>query len=143
MLIPVIGIISCSGEEIPEGTVARIATRMVVEELKPAQTMVICLPLYISGKEEELAFARRQPTIIVDGCDEGCAEKIVRMNGGRVAAVIRVSDVVKECGLRPSSRRKLDEEGKKLARKVAEKIAVEVDKILGEMTKHTAVKLGT
>lgn len=135
MLIPVVGIIACGGEEIPEGTVTRVATRIVIEELKPAQTMVICLPLYISGKEEERAFAKRQPTIVVDGCDKGCAEKIIGISGGKVAAVVRVSDVAKEYGLKPSSRRKLDEEGEKLAKVVAEKIAREVDRILDELIK--------
>ncbi|MEM1658604.1 MAG: putative zinc-binding protein [Candidatus Jordarchaeales archaeon] len=141
MLIPMIGIVACGGEEISEGTVTRVATRIVTEELKPTQTMVICLPLYISGKEDERAFVRKQPTIIVDGCDKGCAEKVIKMNGGNVAAVIRVSDVMRAYGLKSNSRRKLDEEGEKLARKVAEKIAEEVDRIIGEMTKQTAMKL--
>ncbi len=136
MMIPMVGIVACGGEEIPEGTVTRIATRIVIEELKPTQTMVICLPLYISGKEDERAFVRSQPTIIVDGCDKGCAEKTIRMNNGKVAAVVRVSDVMRECGLKPKSRRKLDEEGEKLARKVAEKIAKEVDIIIGGMMKQ-------
>ncbi|MBS7288106.1 MAG: hypothetical protein KIH01_05030 [Candidatus Freyarchaeota archaeon] len=142
-MIPMVGIVACSGEEIPEGTVTRIATRIVIEELKPTQTMVICLPLYISGKEDERSFVRRQPTIIVDGCDKGCAEKTIRINNGKVAAVVRVSDVMNECGLKLNSKRRLDKEGEKLARKVAEKIAEEVDKIIGEMMKQAAAKLGT
>ncbi len=137
MFIPMVGIVACGGEEVPEGVVTRIAARIVIEKLRPTQTMVICLPLYISGKEDERAFVRRQPTIIVDGCDKGCAEKIIKMNGGRVAAVVKVSDIVKECGLKAKSRKALDEEGEKLARKIAEKIAGEVDRIIGEMKDQT------
>ena len=32
-----VGIISCSGEEIPEGTISRLATRRVLEGLRPSR----------------------------------------------------------------------------------------------------------
>ena len=39
-----VGIIACSGEELPEGTVTRLAALKVLEELRPADTVTICLP---------------------------------------------------------------------------------------------------
>jgi len=45
-----IGIISCSGEEIPEGTIARQAVRRVLEGLRPQQTVTLCLPLFLAGQ---------------------------------------------------------------------------------------------
>ena len=41
-----VGIVSCSGEEIPEGTVTRLAALKVLEQLHPADTVTICLPLF-------------------------------------------------------------------------------------------------
>ena len=59
-----IGIIACSGEEIPEGTISRLATRRVLELLRPQQTVTLCLPLFLAG-EERAAFrpasTRRSP----------------------------------------------------------------------------------
>ena len=40
-----VGIVACSGEELPEGTVTRLAALRVLEELRPADTVTICLPL--------------------------------------------------------------------------------------------------
>jgi hypothetical protein len=62
-----VGIISCSGEEIPEGTIARQAVRRVLEGLRPQQTVTLCLPLFLAGEEGERRFAREHPTITVDG----------------------------------------------------------------------------
>ena len=37
-----VGIVSCSGEELPEGTVARLAALKVLNELRPRDTVTIC-----------------------------------------------------------------------------------------------------
>ena len=44
-----VGIIACSGEELPEGTVTRLAALRVLEELRPGDTVTICLPLFLAG----------------------------------------------------------------------------------------------
>jgi len=137
LFIPMVGVVPCSGEEIPEGTVTRIAARIVLEELRPTQTMTICLPLYLAGGKEERDFVRRQPIIIVDGCEKGCAEKSIRKHNGNVAAVIRIPEVMKECELQAKNRVKLDDKGEELARRVAERIATEVDRILEEMKRKS------
>ena len=64
-----VGIIACSGEEMAEGTVTRLAALKVLEELRPDDTVTICLPLFVAGGEGDRAFARFYPTIAVDGCD--------------------------------------------------------------------------
>ena len=69
-----VGVISCSGEGCVEGTISRVATRMALEQLRPDQTVTICLPLFLAGGKEERAFARYYPTITVDGCEKKCAK---------------------------------------------------------------------
>ena len=64
-----VGIVACSGEELPEGTVTRLAALKVLEQLRPADTVTICLPLFLAGGEGDRAFARFYPTIAVDGCE--------------------------------------------------------------------------
>ena len=46
-----VGMVACSGEELPEGTVTRLAALQVLEQLRPAETVTICLPLFLAGGE--------------------------------------------------------------------------------------------
>ena len=47
----------CSGEELAEGTVTRLAALKVLHELRPGETVTICLPLFLAGGEGDRAFA--------------------------------------------------------------------------------------
>jgi len=126
-----VGVVSCSGEEIPEGTISRIATRLVLEKLRPEQTVTICLPLFLAGGENERAFARVFPTITVDGCGKKCAEVATKKFSGKPTATILVTDILKQYPtLRLKSRDELNAEELELAQKVAEEIAKKVDEAL-------------
>jgi uncharacterized metal-binding protein len=126
-----VGIICCSGEDLPEGTISRVATRLVLEKLRPDETVTLCLPLFIAGGEDERAFARVFPTIAVDGCSKKCAEMGTRKFSGKPVATIVVSEVMKKYPqLKARSREKLNTEEMELAMKVAEEIATKVDQVL-------------
>ena len=127
-----VGIISCSGEEIAEGTIARSAVRQVLESLRPHETVTLCLPLFLAGNEGERNFARTHPTITVDGCDKQCAKWGTEKHGERpVARALVVSDILGKaavgCERSSRSRGPADE---KAAQIVAEEIASAVDAIL-------------
>jgi hypothetical protein len=89
-----VGLISCSGEECLGGTISRLATRKVLEELKLVGTVTLCLPLYLAGGEEERDFAKVFPTISVDGCDKLCAKRSTEKYSGRVNGFIDVSEII-------------------------------------------------
>lgn len=126
-----VGVISCSGEGCVEGTISRVATRMVLEQLRPDQTATICLPLFLAGGEEERAFARYYPTITVDGCEKLCAKVGTERYSGKVASSIVVTDLTGNTGCsKLPSRRQLDREAFILAEKVGQRIAQEVDEVL-------------
>jgi hypothetical protein len=126
-----VGLISCSGEELAEGTVTRRSVRKVLETLRPNQTVTLCLPLFLAGGEGERAFARHYPTIAVDGCDKRCAALATEKHSGKPAASIIVSEIAKdrECAVIGTARR-LNEAGFRLAEIVAETIAAETDRLL-------------
>lgn len=129
---PKVGIICCSGEEIPAGTVSRLAVRRVLEVLRPDRTVTLCLPLFLAGGEEEREFARRHPTISVDGCGKLCAKRGTEMYSGTVAVSLDVAEILGDQypDLHRSTRQKsLDD--KAAVWLVAERIAVEVDRLLG------------
>ena len=126
-----VGIITCSGEEIPEGTVTRRAALKVLESLRPHQTVTICLPLFLAGGEGDRAFARFHPTIAVDGCEKRCAARSTERYSGKPAVSIVVNDGASEDPSRLGTARRLTEAGMKVATDVASQIALHVDRLLG------------
>lgn len=126
-----VGVVSCSGEEIPEGTLSRVATRLVLEKLRPQETVTICLPLFLAGGEAERTFAQKYPTIAVDGCEKLCAKRATEKYSGKVSGIVLISKLLEKLGEEPPrSRADLTEKEMKLAEKIAFYIAQEVDKIL-------------
>jgi len=127
-----IGIIACSGEALPEGTVTRIAARLVVEELRPDDTVIMCLPLFLAGDEGEQNFAKFFPTITIDGCEKLCSEKGTEKYSGKPTATIYVREVMKGKDIRLDSEEvvELGPNGMKLAKIIAEITANKVDEIL-------------
>jgi len=108
-IVKKVGIISCSGEELPEGTISRVATRLVLEKLRPEETVTICLPLFLAGGENERAFAKIFPTITVDGCEKRCAEIGTKKYSGKPSRSIIVSEILKKnSGTKLESRHKLN-----------------------------------
>ena len=128
-----VGIVACSGEEMAEGTVTRLAALKVLEQLRPEDTVTICLPLFLAGGEGDRAFARFYPTVAVDGCELRCAARATEKYSGKPAAGIVVTDVAAECGLGPvSGRRRLNEAGQLAVSETAGRVALMVDDLLGK-----------
>jgi uncharacterized metal-binding protein len=126
-----VGIVSCSGEELAEGTVTRLAALKVLEQLRPADTVTICLPLFLAGGEGDRAFAKFYPTIAIDGCDKRCAARGTEMYSGKPAASIVVTELVSERGLgKPEGKRRLNEAGKQAVEATAGEVAELVDELL-------------
>lgn len=128
-----VGLIACSGEELPEGTVTRRAVRKVLETLRPDETVTLCLPLFLAGGEGERAFARHYPTIAVDGCDKRCAARATERYSAPPAASIVVTEIAKACGgacEAIGTARCLNASGLALAEVLASRLADEVDRVI-------------
>lgn len=126
-----VGIVSCSGEDRPEGTLCRVACRRVLDQLKPDETVTICLPLFIAGGEEERTFASKYPTITVDGCEKMCAAKATEALSGKPSQALLIPDILKKNGLAaPVCRRNYGPNEEPAVKAVAEAIAKAVDKAL-------------
>ncbi len=125
-----IGVVSCSGECCTEGTISRIATRIVLEKLRPDKTVTICLPLFSIGEKGERTFAKFFPTIAVDGCDKKCAKNAIEKYSGKTARSIVISDLLKKWNIKdPGTRRQLNKDGLEASTKAAEEIAASMDAI--------------
>ena len=125
-----VGIVACSGEKLAEGTVTRLAALKVLEQLRPKDTVTICLPLFLAGGEGDRAFARFYPTIAIDGCDKRCAAKATEMYSGKPAASVLVTDLMTEREI--GTMRRLNEAGQRLVDATADRTAHLVDDLLGK-----------
>jgi hypothetical protein len=101
----------------------------VLEQLRPNETVTICLPLFLAGGEGDRAFARFYPTIAIDGCDKRCAARGTEMYSGKPAAGIVVTDVIQTKRL--GTARRLSEAGLEAVDVVADQVAQQVDELLG------------
>jgi uncharacterized metal-binding protein len=126
-----VGIVSCSGEDLPEGSISRLATLEVLLKRKPLDTTTVCLPLFIAGGEGDRLFAKNYPTITVDGCDKLCAKKATEKYSGKVSHSINVKDFIRE-GEKPVNKRNLNDKEKEIADKVADEVSRKVEEILKE-----------
>jgi hypothetical protein len=126
-----VGIVACCGEEMPEGTITRLAALKVLESLRPDHTVTICLPLFLAGGEGDRAFARFYPTIAVDGCAKRCAARGTEMYSGKPAVSVVVGDIQPLDPGALGSARRLSHAGKAAAEIAADQIARNVDRLLG------------
>jgi len=128
-----VGIVACSGEELAEGTITRLAALRVLENLRPNDTVTICLPLFLAGGEGDRAFAKFYPTISVDGCELRCAEKATAKYSHKPAASFMVRELVQENKLDPPQGvRHLNAAGLRAVDILGEEIANKVDELIGK-----------
>lgn len=127
-----VGVLSCSGEEFLGGTIVRLATRKVMEELRTGKVVTLCLPLYIAGGDEEREFAKTYPVIAVDGCDKSCAKIATLKYSGEVQDTIVLSELFGDDVILSNivSARDLKPEHYEMVDKVAAEICKKVDAIL-------------
>jgi hypothetical protein len=129
-----VGIVACSGEELPEGTITRLAALKVLEKLRPADTVTICLPLFLAGGEGDRAFAKFYPTVAVDGCELRCAARATEMYSNKPAASLMVRDLISRNGLhQPEGRWHLNATGLQAVDLTAVRIADTVDELLDKL----------
>jgi hypothetical protein len=124
-----IGLVSCSGEEMAEGTVTRLATLRVLESLRPETTVTICLPLFLAGGEGDRAFARFYPTIAIDGCEKRCAARGTEMYSAKPAVSIVVSELC-PATVQLGTARRLNAAGVEAVNVTAAEIVAHVDRLL-------------
>jgi hypothetical protein len=128
-----VGVLSCSGEECLGGTISRLATRKVLEELKLVETVTLCLPLYLAGGKEERNFAKVFPTISVDGCDKLCAKRSTEIYSGKINGFIDVSNIIgNENALNTKIVRNKDLKDEHF--QMVDKVAIEIVKMIGSIS---------
>jgi len=126
-----VGVLACSGEECLGGTISRLATRRVMETLRPNRAVTLCLPLYIAGGEEERNFAKEYPVITVEGCSKCCASRATVKFSGQVHDVVNIEEFLgQDIALsKIVSTRNLTDEHKDMVKIVSREICSKLDAV--------------
>ncbi len=126
-------ILPCSGIGKSFGSIARDATFRVCDELRPGKADTLCLSLLVMGDEEARNRVASSRCIVVDGCPMACSRNNVERSEGNVVAEFKVMDLLRENrGLKPRAVTFLDEDGEKLSKALADKMAAKVDELMEE-----------
>jgi uncharacterized metal-binding protein len=126
-------IIPCSGIGKSLGTVGRVATYKLADQLRPSDTRTVCLALLTIGDFEARKLVKENLCISIDGCPAQCSKKNVEASEGNLAYSIMVTDVLRQNrDLKPEGVIRLNAQGEKLAEIVAKNIAEKVDEILSK-----------
>jgi uncharacterized metal-binding protein len=113
------------------GLLTREATYLVIDEIEPEQTETMCLGLFVKGEAEAVEAVKTQPCITVDGCPKQCAKLGTEKHSGPVSGEIVVSEILGTTAASCSrSSRGASQVDKDAVSAIAEKIALEVDKVL-------------
>jgi len=128
---PKVGLVSCGGDACNGGNISRAATLRVLHQLRPNETIAICLPLFLAGDEGERDFAKFFPTITVDGCSKLCAAYGTAKYSSEPSVRINVEDYLNDSCFKTDERWKISESSE-VVKKIADDIAKHVDKLREE-----------
>jgi uncharacterized metal-binding protein len=127
-------VVPCSGIGKTYGSVSREAAYEVTEDLRPGTTQLVALSLLVLGDEEARAAVAGAPVVTIDGCKLACATQMVQESGGTVARDFAVLDAYRRHRqFKPRGIAQLNEEGRKLARALADEVAAVVDDLTREV----------
>ena len=126
-----VAIIPCAGMDKALGSVARACAFEVVK-LRPCKAVLVCIPPLVAGVKSYSEIVKTYPSIPIDGCAERCATKIAVKNGARIKGRILIPESVQKHNLKPKSASDIGPDGEKLADKLAEEIATQIDRLLGK-----------
>lgn len=128
---PKVGLISCSGEACSGGNISRAATLEVLHHLRPTETVTICLPLFLAGDDAEREFARKFPTITIDGCQKLCAAKGTTRYSSKPAVEMNLEDFLGDYSEGKDERWTI-KTSDELVKEIAQDIAAYVDRLRNE-----------
>ncbi|WXG46820.1 MAG: putative zinc-binding protein [Candidatus Atabeyarchaeum deiterrae] len=125
-------VLACSGIGKVLGSITRLALYHVIDEMRREGTATTCLPMVALKDKEAVALVRKHPCITIDGCPNKCAKVSVENAGASTVKAFTVAEFMRMFkDLKPSTVSVLEpgSGGRALARKIAEQLSIEVDKL--------------
>lgn len=126
-----VAVLPCTGIGQVVGTIARQVAYRVCEDLRPEDTVLVCLPALVKGVQEDIDMIRTCPVVVIEGCRESCATYALNLQQGKTAAVVSVPDAIKgkKLKIKREARRQLTQPEKDAVELVAKIVVAEIDKL--------------
>ncbi|WP_206809939.1 putative zinc-binding protein [Paradesulfitobacterium ferrireducens] len=91
-----VAVTPCAGIGQIFGPITRETGYRLVEEMFPDKTVLVCPPALAVNIQEDLDFIHDYPILILNGCKDRCASKMVQDKGEHVDAEVYLPDILKE-----------------------------------------------
>lgn len=127
-----VAVTPCAGIGQIFGPITREAGYKLVEELYPDKTVLVCPPALAVNIQEDLDFIHEYPVLVLNGCKDRCASKMVREKGEQVDAEVYLPDILKEqkLSLHGEKRSKLGPKSDLAINKMTEAASKIIDQLL-------------
>ena len=91
-----IAITPCAGIGQIFGPITREAGFRLVEDLYPEQTVLVCPPALAVNIQEDVDFINTYPVLVLNGCKDRCATKMILAKGGQIDAEVYLPAILKQ-----------------------------------------------
>lgn len=121
-----IAISPCTGMS-PYGLISRVACSDTIQETE--NIISICIIATAADKEGFRSLIKKYPIIAVNGCENGCVDKILKQKGVKTVITLDITEILNRENLKPSDTARLSEEDEKSVKLVKTRIKEILDKI--------------
>ncbi|WP_459927311.1 putative zinc-binding protein [Desulfosporosinus burensis] len=134
MNISKIAITPCAGIGQIFGPITREAGYRLVDDLYPEQTVLVCPPALAVDIQEDIDFINEYPVLVLNGCKDRCASKMILKKGGQIDAEVYLPAILKQdkLSLHGEKRSRLGAKSELAIQKMTEKASSLILKLLQE-----------
>ncbi|WP_425807457.1 putative zinc-binding protein [Desulfitobacterium sp. Sab5] len=127
-----VAIMPCAGIGQIFGPITREVGYQLVEELYPDQSELVCPPALATDIEEDIKFIQDYPILVLNGCKDRCASKLVIEKGEKIDAEVYLPDILRKerLSLAGEKRSKLGPKSQLAIDKMTKAAAEVIDQLL-------------
>lgn len=129
-----IAITPCAGIGQIFGPITRDAGYRLVEDLYPEKTVLVCPPALAVDVQEDIDFINEYPVLVLNGCKDRCASKLILQKGGQIDEEVYLPDILKQekLSLHGEKRSKLGPKSELAIQKMTERASTLINELLQE-----------
>ncbi len=127
-----VAVTPCAGVGQIFGPITREAGYRLVEEQYPDETVLVCMPALSVNVQEDIDFILDYPVLVLNGCKDRCASKLVSEKGGQIDEEVYLPDILREerLSLHGETRSKLGPKSQLAIEKMALHAGEKITKLL-------------
>jgi len=129
-----IAIMPCAGIGQIFGQITREVGYKLVDDLYPEQAVLVCPPALAVDIQEDIDFINEYPVLVLNGCKDRCASKMILQKGGQIDAEVYLPDILKQekISLHGEKRSKLGSKSELAVQKMTETASALVNELLNK-----------